>query len=135
MRSDHLDNEYYNGRSSKEMAGSSASLVLCGANSYEQKYYLNPDFAGLPEQIRNEIQILCVMYTEEIGGIFTMEFDEEGTLFLKTTAEENDFMYDDIGSELRIKQLMADRQELFSSLELYYKVFIKGEIPDELLEE
>ena len=24
-------------------------IVLCGANSYERKYYLNPDFEALPE--------------------------------------------------------------------------------------
>ncbi|MEG2350731.1 MAG: DUF6145 family protein, partial [Hungatella sp.] len=26
------------------------NIVLCGANSYEQKYYLNEEFAGLPEE-------------------------------------------------------------------------------------
>ena len=27
-------------------------VVLCGANSYEEKYYLNPDFAQLPDNIK-----------------------------------------------------------------------------------
>ncbi len=110
-------------------------MVLCGANAYEQKYYLNPEFEGMPSQIKEELQILCVLYTEEIGGIFTMEFDEGGNLLLRTNSESNDFMYDEIGSELRIKQLLQDRQELFRSLELYYRVFIKGEIPEECLED
>ncbi len=110
-------------------------MVLCGANAYEQKYYLNPEFEGMPSQIKEELQILCVLYTEEIGGIFTMEFDEDGNLLLRTNSESNDFMYDEIGSELRIKQLLQDRQELFRSLELYYRVFIKGEIPEECLED
>ena len=26
-------------------------VVLCGANSYEEKYYLNPDFEQLPQSI------------------------------------------------------------------------------------
>lgn len=98
-------------------------MVLCGANAYEQKYYLNPGFAGLPTQIREELQILCVLYTEEIGGIFTIEFDENGTLLLKTNAASDDFLYDEIGAELKIKQLLAEKQELFRSLELYYSVF------------
>lgn len=106
------------------------STVLCGANSYEQKYYLNKAFSSLPEQIKDELQILCVTYTEEIGGVFTMEFDEGGVLLLKTMAAENDFAYDEIGSQLRIKQLQADRQDLFTSLELYYRVFINGESID-----
>ena len=35
-------------------------------------------------------------------------------------------MSDDIGSVLKIKQLQRDKQELFQSLEMYYKVFILG---------
>ncbi len=110
-------------------------MVLCGANAYEQKYYLNPDFEGLPSQIKDELQIMCVLYTAEIGGIFTVEFNDDGELLLKTNASENDFTYDEIGSELKIKQLMNDKQELFRSLELYYRIFIDGDVPEELLKE
>ncbi len=110
-------------------------MVLCGANAYEQKYYLNPDFEGLPSQIKDELQIMCVLYTAEIGGIFTVEFNDDGELLLKTNASENDFAYDEIGSELKIKQLMNDKQELFRSLELYYRIFIDGDVPEELLKE
>ena len=31
-------------------------VVLCGANSYTEKYYLNPDFEQLPESIKNELK-------------------------------------------------------------------------------
>lgn len=110
-------------------------MVLCGANSYEQKYYLAPEFDSLPSKIKDELQIMCVLYTEEIGGIFIVEFDDDGKLLLKTTSEENDFFYDEIGSELRIKQLMNDKQELFSSLELYYRIFIEGESPEDIIGE
>ena len=47
--------------------------VLCAASSYEQKFYLNDRFAALPDQIKQELQILCVMYTEEIGGVLTLD--------------------------------------------------------------
>ena len=59
-------------------------VVLCGASAYEQKYYFNQDFDALPQQIKDELQILCVMYTEEIGGVLTLEFDEDGNLEFKT---------------------------------------------------
>ena len=36
-------------------------IVLCGASAYEQKYYFNPDFDALPQQVKEELQILCVM--------------------------------------------------------------------------
>ena len=59
-------------------------VVLCGASAYEQKYYFNEDFRALPQSIQDELQIMCVMYTEEIGGILTLEFDEDGELQFKS---------------------------------------------------
>ena len=63
------------------------TTVLCGANSYEQKYYFNQDFKSLPQSIRDELQIMCVMYTEDVGGVLTMEFDEKGNLEFRVTSE------------------------------------------------
>ncbi|MDY2594882.1 MAG: DUF6145 family protein [Oliverpabstia sp.] len=105
----------------------SDKIVLCGASAYEQKYYFNQDFDALPQQVKDELQILCVMYTEEIGGVFTMEFDEDGNLQFKTEALEADAMYDDIGSVLRIKKLQEEKRDLLESLEMYYRVFFLGE--------
>ena len=102
-------------------------IVLCGASAYEQQYYFNPDFDALPQQVKEELQILCVMYTEEIGGILTLEFDEDGNLEFKTEALDADAMYDEIGSVLRIKQIRKEKQELLASLEMYYRVFFLGE--------
>lgn len=98
--------------------------VLCGANSYEQKYYFNQAFSALPESIRQELQILCVTYTEDVGGVLTMEFDEEGNLEFQVTAAENDYLFDEIGSVLKIKQYQLEKRELLESLELFYRVFI-----------
>ena len=98
-------------------------VVLCGANSYEEKYYFNEDFAALPSAIQDELKIMCVLYTEEIGGILSLEFDEEGTLEMVVRAEEDDFLFDEIGSVLKIKQLREVKRDLLESLETYYKVF------------
>ena len=70
---------------------------------------------------------MCVVYTEEIGGIFTLRFDDDGTLNMVTNAEENDLLYDEIGSVLKIKQLRRQKSELFESLETYFRVFFLGE--------
>ncbi|MDO5424416.1 MAG: DUF6145 family protein [Eubacteriales bacterium] len=103
------------------------NVVLCGASRYEEKYYLNPDFAALPDSVKDELQILCVLYTQEIGGILMLEYDEQGNLHFRTEAKENDFDYDEIGSVLRIKELQSEKQELMEALEMYYKVFFLGE--------
>ncbi len=103
------------------------NTVLCGANAYEKKYYFNPDFGSLPQTIQDELHIMCVLFTEEIGGIFTVEFTPEGDLEFRTEALEADAMYDDIGGPLRIKELRREKEKLFRSLELFYKVFFLGE--------
>lgn len=104
--------------------------VLCGANAYEQKYYFNKDFASLPESIQQELQIMCVTFTEDVGGILLLIFDEEGNLQFKVEALEADAMFDDIGSGLKIKEIQQNKQELLRSLEMYYKVFFLGEDMD-----
>lgn len=102
-------------------------VVLCGASAYEQKYYFNEDFASLPQSIQDELHIMCVLYTEEIGGILTLEFDEEGNLQFQVESLEADAMFDEIGSVLKIKDLQNKKKELLESLELYYRVFFLGE--------
>ena len=102
-------------------------IVLCGANSYEKRFYLNPDFEALPETIQNELKVMCVLYTEDVGGILTLVLDENGELCFEVTTEENDFMFDEIGSRLKIKELQNTKGELLESLQLYYKVFFLGE--------
>ena len=105
--------------------------VLCGASSYEKKYYLNEDFKARPQQIQDELKIMCVLFTEDIGGVLTLVFDEEGNLLLEVSANEEDLLYDDIGSELKIRQIRKEKAELLQSLELYYKVFFLGEDVEE----
>lgn len=102
-------------------------IVLCAASSYERKFYLNPEFESLPESVRQELQIMCVLYTEDVGGVFMVVYDEDGNLELRVDHEENDFAFDEIGSVLKIKELQQTKSELFESLELFYKVFYLGE--------
>ena len=101
--------------------------VLCVSNAYEKKFYLNPDFDALPENVKAELKIMCVLYTEEIGGILALKYEEDGTLVFEVSSEENDFMYDEIGSRLKIKELQKTKEDLLRSLELYYKIFFLGE--------
>lgn len=101
--------------------------VLCGANSYEEKYYFNEDFSALPGAIQDELKIMCVLFVSEVGGILTLEFEEDGTLCFQVSSQENDFFFDEIGSGLKIKELQKDKGELLTSLELFYKVFFLNE--------
>lgn len=104
-----------------------SNTVLCASSQYEQKYYLNEEFSGLPDQIKDELKIMCVLYTEDVGGILRMEFDEAGNLEFQVEADEGDLLFDEIGSVLKIKQYQEDKRELLEALEMYYKVFFLGE--------
>lgn len=103
------------------------NVVLCASSAYEQKYYLNEDFNGLPEAIKDELKAMCVLYTEDVGGMLTLEYEEDGTLVFQVSADEGDLLFDEIGSVLKIKDLQIKKQELLEALEMYYKVFFLGE--------
>lgn len=107
--------------------GEENRVVLCGANAYEQKYYFNEQFAKIPQSIQEELHVICVLFTEEVGGVFTIVFDEDGTVLLETDAEEDDLLYDEISSGLLVGEIRRNRQELLESLQLYYRVFILQE--------
>lgn len=101
-------------------------VVLCAASVYTKKYYLNPEFAQLPQGIREELQIMCVLITEDVGGELQLVFDAEGNLNFRTSAKEDDLLFDEIGSVLKVKQQQAQKRELLEGLETYYKVRYLG---------
>jgi len=103
------------------------NVVLCASSAYEKKFWINDDFKVLPEQIRQELKIMCVLFTEEVGGILSLEFEEDGTLVFKVNSQEGDYLYDEIGSVLEVKELQRTKAELLEALEVYYKVFFLTE--------
>ena len=102
-------------------------VVLCASSAYEKKFYLNEEFSRLPEDIKNELKIMCVLFTEEVGGRLELVFDEEGNLLFRTDADENDLLYDDIACGMLIKKMQYEKRELLESLEMFYRVFFLGE--------
>lgn len=110
-------------------------IVLCGANSYEKKYYFNEQFKGIPDSIQEELHIMCVLFTEEVGGIITIVFEEDGTLAIETQAADEDYLYDEVGSGLLVGEIRRKRKELLESLSLYYRVFILHEDVSSLINE
>lgn len=105
----------------------SENMVLCGASSYVQKYYFNEKFNLLPEEIKNELKIMCVSFAEEAGGILTLEFDNSGDLKFCVRVYDGDFYFDEIESGLKISSYQRKKEELLSQLELFYRMIILGE--------
>ena len=79
-------------------------IVLCAASCYTKKYYLNPEFEALPQAVKDELKIMCVLYTEDVSGTIQLVFDEDGSLQIIVDHSEEDLLYDEIGSALKVKQ-------------------------------
>ena len=105
-------------------------VVLCGASSYEQKYYFNEEFKSFPSRYRMSCILCGVLFTEDVGGVLTLEFDDRGRLEFKVVSEEGDYLFDEIGSVLKIKQYQEEKKDLLEALELYYRTFFLEEDVD-----
>lgn len=128
-------NEEHNDKYHEKPGGlPNSRVVLCGANAYEKKYYFNKDFSGIPQSIQDELHIICVLFTEEVGGIFTIVFEPDGSVSFDTQAADEDYYYDEIGSGLLVREIERKRAEMLKSLSLYYRVFMLHENIGEELE-
>ena len=68
MSIDELNADFKFGKNRKKRGNVwKKRFVLCAASAYEQKFYLNPQFESLPEAVRQELQIMCVLYTGRCG--------------------------------------------------------------------
>ena len=103
------------------------STTLCGASSYTKKYYLDPQFDRLPQDVKDELKIMCVTFTEDVGGILTVEFgDDKRPKFVVRVADNDDSVREqDVDGA--ISKLQEDKESLMEKLGIFYRVFVLGE--------
>lgn len=99
------------------------NIILAAASYEKQKYYLEPKFQRLPENIQEEVQILCVSLAQKLTCTFLMGFHEDGEVYFETVKSEDDYNFDEIGAELEIKELFRVKKELLQALKLWYTIF------------
>ena len=99
-------------------------IVIAAASVYKQKYYINPNFNGLPPDVKNELKALCVNSADYLHCVFMVGFYDDGSVFFECEAEENDFDYDEIGAPLEVKRLTAEHKEFMGQLSLYWRMLI-----------
>ncbi len=97
--------------------------ILAAASYEKQKYYLEPKFQTLPENIQEEVRILCVSLAQKLECTFLMGFHEDGEVYFETVKGEDDFNFDEIGAELEIKELFRVKKELLGALKIWYTIF------------
>ena len=101
--------------------------TLCGASRYQQKYYFNPDFAKIPRDVQQELKEICIGFVEDVGGIFTIEFGDDGEPSFAVRSADADPGFDEIGAELYIRRLQQEKEELMKQIAVFYRVFVLGE--------
>lgn len=97
--------------------------VIFGASSYNEKFYFDDIAKTLPQDIKNDIKIIGINFVNKVGGIFTIGFYEDNSLFIDYSFYEDDFLCDEIGAKLEIEKIKRENKELISSLTLWYKLF------------
>ena len=129
---------YPEGRTLDEIEVTEFTYPLCVIDVHNQ-VAANPDYALSIADIR----IFEESYGQIPDGAFVamrsdwckrwpdekdcMEFDEKGNLEFRVTSEETDYLFDEIGSVLKIKQYQEEKKEMLEALELYYRTFFLGE--------
>lgn len=106
-------------------------IVLCAASAYDKRFYLNQAFQGIPQSVKDELKIMCVLFTEDVGGILELVYNDEGELEFRTSADDADYLYDEIGSVLKVKELQRSKAELLESLQMFYKIIVLGEFEED----
>ncbi|WP_313528223.1 DUF6145 family protein [Anaerotignum sp.] len=115
-----------------------SDFILAAASYEKQKYFLEPKFQTLPESIQEEVQIICVTTAQKLGCTFLMGFRDDGEIYFETVKGEDDINFDEIGSELEVKEICRVHKELIASLRVWFTVFFTKdgeELKDELLKE
>ena len=129
----NLNEEWMNDQA--EATAENYRVILCGANAYEKKYYFNRKFDKIPENIKEELHIICVLFTEEVGGVFTIGFTPYGELEMDAQKDEGDLLYDEIGAELLMKEIRRKRADMLKALSIFFKVTFLHQDAAALLEE
>ena len=67
-------------------------IVLCVANAYEQKYYFNEQFAGIPESIKEELHISGLSF--DVIKSLLIYLSENAVRYSQWTDIVNDYCYE-----------------------------------------
>ncbi len=102
--------------------------TLFASSCYNQKFYFNPKFAGLPVTIQEELKAFIVPLSEKIHGIIEVGFyTDDGEIYIETSCEETDYRFDEIGAKLEVDKLLRVEKEFFGQIALWYRLVILEE--------
>ena len=96
-----------------------------GSDKYEERRFVT---VKLAENARVDVSVSRNRHGT--GYTFLGWYDEDGELFFRTSSDEGDYLYDEIGSVLKVKQLQREKADFLEQLQVYYKVVFLGEFEE-----
>ncbi|MCI1959566.1 MAG: DUF6145 family protein [Clostridia bacterium] len=97
--------------------------IMAAASFEKQKFFIDPEFAAIPDEVKKEVQTICVYLAEKLMCTFIMGFHENGDVYFETIKGEDISDFDDIGAELEIKALRKDKAKLLEALKIWYVIY------------
>ena len=101
--------------------------ILAVASYEKQKYFIEPKFQILPEEIQKEIKIMCVLTAQKLCCTFLIGFERQGDIYFETIKEQQNIDFDDIGAELEIKKIQSEKEQLLKALKLWSIIYFTEE--------
>ncbi|MEY8319641.1 DUF6145 family protein [Lachnospiraceae bacterium 46-61] len=101
--------------------------ILAVASYEKQKYFIEPKFQILPEEIQKEIKIMCILTAQKLCCTFLIGFEKQGDIYFETIKEQQSIDFDDIGAELEIKRIQSEKEQLLKALKLWYIIYFTEE--------
>lgn len=99
--------------------------ILFATSCYTQKYYFNDKFDSLPTPIKEDIKVFLIPLSHKIHGILELGFyEDDGEVYIESSFNDGDAMYDEIGAKLEIDKLLREENEFFVKLRLWYNLVI-----------
>lgn len=102
-------------------------IPIIVSNSYIKKYYLDERLNVLPKEVKDALKILFVKLTEEVGGVATVNFDNDTyEIFTEIGKNDDDFMFDEINATYKLSKIERENEKIFDDIATFCKFKFNG---------
>ncbi len=90
--------------------------ILAAASFEKQKYYINPEFLQLPNDVKKEVRDMCIVMAQKLMCTFVIGFFDDGNMYF-------DFVKTDDAFDFDTQSFKNEKAELIKSLKMWYMLF------------
>lgn len=102
-------------------------IPIIVSNSYIKKYYIDERLTSLPKEIRDNLKIAFVKFTEEVGGVLQVVFDNENyEIFLTIDKSDDDIVFDEIDAKYKLSKIEKENEKVFDDIATFCKFKFNG---------